>query len=474
MMLHGSALGDAASVNHSIVNSTTSTTAGFNCSDWNCNPSDGQSLAVAGNGTMEIRQSNWACGWNGTYYDSAVRGTPPPAQGGPQGSPIPAGLSTVSVQVKLLNFTSGGSSCEEYHLFVSMYFQLSQNVTLYCTEDGSTETSNYLDTQVRLDNVNGTDRLQLSSPTYCGAGVGAWGWSNNVLSLSLGQDGTLTANAATQCQQDEAAWGISGIPCTLTGIEMGTEGYGLSSLATNWYSVTYSQQNSADPPGSSFDHIVMIAMENQYYSTILGTGTGASCCPFLTSFLPHGATIPNYHGYGANDFSGDTISGCSAACYTAETSGATYGVSDGVSSGSVSATNVFDRLAGAGLTWKGFCEDNCPRNADHFPILQYADTYQSTCSAASSENCFLYTCTSCASTDVSDSQLVTELNSANPANYIWLTPTDEHNMHNVSPSTGDAYLQQILVGSGTLSNPAPGSILSTTAFTGGRTLLYIW
>ncbi len=115
-----------------------------------------------------------------------------------------------------------------------MYFQLSQNVTLYCPEDGSTETSNYLDTQVRLDNVNGTDRLQLSSPTYCGARVGAWGWSNNVLSLSLGQDGTLTANAAIQCQQDEAAWGISGIPCTLTGIEIGTEGYGLSSLATNW------------------------------------------------------------------------------------------------------------------------------------------------------------------------------------------------------------------------------------------------
>ncbi len=366
---------------------------------------------------MQVRQTNTACGWNGTYYDSAVRGTPPPAQGGPQGTPLPPGLSTVSVQVKFLGSRSSSSSCEEYHLFVSMYFRLSQNVTLYCSEGGRTESSNYLDTQVRLDNVNGTDRPQLSSPAYCGSRVGAWGWSNNVLSLSPGQDGTL---------------------------------------------------------GSSFDHIVIIAMENQYYSTVLGTGTGASCCPFLTSLLPYSATIPSFHNYGANDFSGDTISGCSAGCYTAETSGGTYGVSDGLASGSVSATNIFDRLTGAGLTWKGFCEDNCPRNADHFPLLQYADTYQSTCAAASSENCFLYTCTSCTSADVSDSQLIAELNSPSPANYIWFTPTDEHNMHNVSPSTGDAYLQQILVGTGTVSSPSLGSMLSTTAFTSGRTLLYIW
>jgi len=47
-------------------------------------------------------------------------------------------------------------------------------------------------------------------------------------------------------------------------------------------------------------------------------------------------------------------------------------------------------------------------------------------------------------------------------------------MHNNSPSSGDTYLQQILVGSGTVSNPAAGSVLSTAAFTSGRTLLYIW
>ena len=464
-----------------ITPSLSTSIVGFNCTDWNCNPSDGQSLSVASNGTLEARHSNTACGWNGSYYDSAVRGTPPPAQGGAQGTPLPSGLTAVSVQAQLLNTTLSSSTCEEYHLFVSMYFQLSQNVTLYCPNDGKLETSNYLDTQVRLDNVNGTDLPQLASPTYCGARVGAWGWSNNVLSLLPGQVGELTADATTQCQQAELAWGISGIPCTLTGIEIGSEGYGFSSLDSNWFGLSYTTASNyqlapaAAVTGKSFDHIVIIAMENQYYSRILGTGTGnVTCCPFLASMLPLSSTIPKFYSYGANLFPGDTISGCSAACYTAETSGNTSGSKNGLASGSINTPNIFDSLAGAGLTWKGFCEDNCPRHADHFPPLQYADTYTSTCPPSLSENCYVYTCPSCPAGNVSDSQLVSELNSASPANYIWFTPTDSHNMHNNLPSSGDAYLQQILVGNGTVSNPAAGSVLSTDAFTSGRTLLYIW
>jgi len=78
---------------------------------------------------------------------------------------------------------------------------------------------------------------------------------------------------------------------------------------------------SAAAPGSYFDHIVIIAMENQNYVNVLGDGTSAGCpsgtAPFLCSLLPLSSTIPNYHSYGAGGFSGDRISGCSAACYTA-------------------------------------------------------------------------------------------------------------------------------------------------------------
>ena len=218
------------------------------------------------------------------------------------------------------------------------------------------------------------------------------------------------------------------------------------------------------PPGRAagtgqFDHIVILAMENQDYSSVFGSGTGSSTAPFLSGMLPYSSTIPNYHSYG------EGISGCSAACYTAVSSGGTWGVSDGVGSGSVSQTSIFDQLSAAGLTWKGFCENGCPRGGDHYPSLQYASTYQSPNSVITSTDF----------TDPTD-PIYSEMNSASPANYIWLTPTDSHNMHDNSVSSGDAYAQQLLVGSGTINSPAPGSVLATGLFTNSafHTLLYIW
>src|SRR5437016_6552933 len=57
----------------------------------------------------------------------------------------------------------------------------------------------------------------------------------------------------------------------------------------------------AAPTGANFDHIVIIAMENQNYAEVLGDGTPAGCpsgtAPFLCGMLPLGSTIPNYHSY---------------------------------------------------------------------------------------------------------------------------------------------------------------------------------
>src|SRR3989454_12308040 len=128
------------------------------------------------------------------------------------------------------------------------------------------------------------------------------------------------------------------------------------------------------PPGRAagtgqFDHIVILAMENQDYSSVFGSGTGSSTAPFLSGMLPYSSTIPNYHSYG------EGISGCSAACYTAVSSGGTWGVSDGVGSGSVSQTSIFDQMSAAGLTWKGFFENGCPRGGGHIPSFQCAVTF---------------------------------------------------------------------------------------------------
>ena len=72
------------------------------------------------------------------------------------------------------------------------------------------------------------------------------------------------------------------------------------------------------PAGSMFDNMVFIAMENQNYGSVMGTGTGSSIAPFVASLLPSSSTIPFFHGFGA---SGRMINGCSAGCYLALTSG---------------------------------------------------------------------------------------------------------------------------------------------------------
>jgi PKD repeat protein len=227
---------------------------------------------------------------------------------------------------------------------------------------------------------------------------------------------------------------------------------------------------SAAPTGANFDHIVIIAMENQHYSSVLGSGTPSGCpsgtAPFLCSLLPYSSTIPNYHSYciGSSDpacASAGTLGNppCSAACYTAVTSGNIYTSSDGLGAGSISQTNIFDSLSSAGLSWREFCESGCPRGPDHSPCLQYADTYNSP------------NCVTLSGALIGDSQVL-----GSTSNYVWITPTDGHNMHDNGISSGDSWLKSFLVGSGSITGPASGSLLSSSLFTNPsyHTLLWIW
>jgi hypothetical protein len=216
----------------------------------------------------------------------------------------------------------------------------------------------------------------------------------------------------------------------------------------------------AAPTGANFDHIVIIAMENTAYASVFGSGTVSSCpagsAPFLCSMLPLGSSLPSYNSYGATAADANDFNGCSAACYVGFMLGYTYGVSDGYSFSSVSGNPQFvTSLASAGLTWQAYCESGCPRGADHFPF--------------SGANTFT-------SSSVSTSSIITAANSATPPNFLWYTPTDSHNMHDVSVSTGDSYLKSFLVGSGSITSPASGSLLSSSLFTNPsyRTLLYLW
>src|SRR5579864_2092679 len=182
--------------------------------------------------------------------------------------------------------------------------------------------------------------------------------------------------------------------------------------------------------GTHFDHIVIIAMENTPYSSVFGSGTASSCptssAPFLCSMLPYSSTIPSMNNYGATSADANDFNGCSAACYVGLLAGSTFGVSDGY--GSLTATNlVADRITPSGLTWQAYCAEGCPRGNDHFPFTSFSDT-------SSSSNLFT-------SSSVTTSTFIAAANSANPPNFLWYTPTDSENMHDVSVQVGDSYLQ---------------------------------
>src|SRR6059058_6105405 len=224
---------------------------------------------------------------------------------------------------------------------------------------------------------------------------------------------------------------------------------------------------SAAPTGTNFDHIVIIAMENTAYASVFGSGTFSSCptssAPFLCGMLPLGSTLPSYNSYGATAADTNDFNGCSAACYVRFMLGYTYGISDGYSFSSLSGNPQFvTSLSSAGLTWQAYCESGCPRGNDHFAFTGFA-------SDAGSPNIFT-------SSSVGTTTFISAANVANPPNLLWYTPTDNHNMHDNSISTGDSYLKSFLVGTGTISSPASGSLLGSSLFTSSsyRTLLYIW
>ena len=217
--------------------------------------------------------------------------------------------------------------------------------------------------------------------------------------------------------------------------------------------------------GTYFDSIVVVAMENQHYADVMGTGTGSSDAPFIASMLTLGATIPLYHGYGA---AGRSISGCSAGCYTALISGSDQGISDGYNC-CINARTLMDSMASAGMTWQAYCEGGCPRSNDHFPFTGFTSTHLS-------PNIFT-------GSAVSTSDFVNAANAQTPANFLWYTPTDCNNMHDSSASCGttnpvahgDAYLKTFFVGTGTIASPASGSLFASTIFKSTqRTLLILW
>ena len=206
----------------------------------------------------------------------------------------------------------------------------------------------------------------------------------------------------------------------------------------------------AMPAGAPFDHIVTIVMENQamcsVYSGCGGSGTYESTLADQNVLAMTWGTInhnsePNY-----------------IALLGAINDGGTSG--DGVCCYFETTPTLIDSIESGGLTWQAFAEDaggsgTCgfspPRSGDHFPFIDFSDM-----NTASRCSHFLTTASS------TDPEFLAALNTASPANFIWLTPNDNDNGHDSGVSGADSYLAALVP-----------QILSSTEFTTTKATLLL-
>lgn len=230
--------------------------------------------------------------------------------------------------------------------------------------------------------------------------------------------------------------------------------------------VPVKQSTATSVSGTYFDHVIIILMENQGVYDICRS----SPPPCSTSGpAPYMAGLANAYGIGARYLS---LINTSQPNYIALIGGSTLGCN---SSGcpTITAPNLVDRFETAGLTWKGYFENQnvaagCdasshePYEPIHNPFTSFQDISTNT---ARCNQLVLANPNSCT---VTDCALINDLNSASAPNFMWLTPNDCNDMRGASGicsasiSLGDNYLKSLVP-----------NILSSNTFKTGRSALFI-
>src|SRR6266700_2152264 len=220
------------------------------------------------------------------------------------------------------------------------------------------------------------------------------------------------------------------------------------------------------PAGSYFDHVVIILMENEgVYDICLSSPPPCS----TSGPAPYMASLANTYGIGSQYLS---IINTSQPNYVALIGGSTLGCT---SSGcpTITAPNLVDRFEAAGLSWKGYFENQnvaagCdtsshePYEPIHNPFIAFQDATNNTV------RCNQLVLANPSTCGVTDCVLINELNSASSPNFMWLTPNDCNAMrcpsiiNNASISLGDNYLKSLVP-----------NILNSNTFNTGRSALFI-
>ena len=176
-------------------------------------------------------------------------------------------------------------------------------------------------------------------------------------------------------------------------------------------------------PISTSSHVIVIVMENKEASDVLGS----PAAPYINA-------LARRYGLASASFA---ITHPSLPNYLALTSGSTNGISSDCTDCSVSAVNIVDQLASAGISWKAYLE-NTPRPCftgagagsyakRHNPFIYYDDVVRSTARCSHL---------------VGFGALAADLRGGRLPTYAWITPNLCDDMHDCAVATGDAFLSR--------------------------------
>jgi hypothetical protein len=176
--------------------------------------------------------------------------------------------------------------------------------------------------------------------------------------------------------------------------------------------------------GGSPTHVAVIVMENEEYSSIIGSRS----TPYINALARRYALARAMFA----------VAHPSLPNYLALTGGSTFGVRSDCTDCRLRATGLGAQLSAAHLSWKAYMEDlprRCFTGSDaglyaqkHDPFVYYGDRRRD-CSHV-----------------VPVSELGADERSGALPRFVWITPNLCHDMHDCSPATGDHFLAGLVPG----------------------------
>src|SRR3989475_8611739 len=174
---------------------------------------------------------------------------------------------------------------------------------------------------------------------------------------------------------------------------------------------------------NNFDQLVVVLMENHDLTDIYGPATYMTQLADQYAFSQHWSSLTNP----------------SQPNYIGLIGGSLFGVGGDGNHPNLNHPTIVDVIENSGHTWKAFAESaggsGCglppPRGEDHYPFLSYTTITGNSARCANLVS-------------GGPPQVVAALNAG--TSFIWFTPTDGHNMHDNSVSSGDSWLQSWVPG----------------------------